>query len=283
MALNDLTINQMVALTAPLVNEAALKKQFLSVPEVAGLHKQVVRAHEAVLKVRPSDAINDPVLRKIGEDQRPLDYTHDRSARALALGLEAAREWALAQDPPDEARAQDCDQAFSALFPDGVGVINTSFLAEAGHAQRNATLLADKALGEPVKATLKSILIRKGQTLLDVAEAWIASGKALGQLEAKRAARLAELHVGPAPEQRVVQNARSLWIATVALLTQTLGMAEASDAVKAALAHPFTDAAEKAGRRAAKKASPGDKASSGDEADIGSSKAPAAPVQDAPA
>ena len=82
---------------------------------------------------------------------------------------------------------------------------------------------------------------------------WIEQGSQLDVLETKKAARIAVLENAPPTPVRVVQQARSTWIGIATLLVQVLSVSKAPAAAKAAIAHPLTDAASKAGRRASRR------------------------------
>jgi len=251
-AFNDLDTTEMVSLFSPYVNNPEAKKQFLLIKEIAGLHDQVTSAYQAVLAVRPADPTTDAELQRISTEQKPIDYRHDRLARVVALSLECQRERALAQTPPDEARAAACDSAFAAAFPEGTNIINASYRAEAGNTERLQKHL-ESAEGVVTKATLKSIPVQKGETLLDTVTAWIATGAELGALEAAKAARIAQLQSAPTAPTRVVQQARSQWITVASLLVQIAEVSSAAPEVKNAIVHPLIDAASKGGRRASRR------------------------------
>lgn len=255
MAFNDLDNNEMASLFSPIVNDPAVKKQFLSIKEIAGLHEQVDEAYQAILAVQPPDVSTDPLLTQIALSQKPIDYRHDRVARVSALALEMQRERALAEDPPNQERADACDAVFAALFPEGTGIINASYRAESGNTERIAKHLAGDQ-GAATKALLKSIPVDKKETLLDVVGQWIELGAALGKLEVEKAARAAELESEPAPAARVVQQARSQWISLATTLLDILRVSKAPTAVKNAIGHPLSSAATKAGKRAGGKGTP---------------------------
>lgn len=253
MSYKDLDINEMVSLSSPLVNEAAMKKTFLSIPEIAGLHPRVVAAHEAVVSVRRTEEIDDPEVAALSAQQKITDRRHDHLARCSSFLVEARRERALAEEPPDEATAAACGEALAAILPEGTSIIIASYRAEAGNTERLARLLAEPE-GAKMRALLKGIPAKKGETALDVVEQWIQAGTELGQLETKKAARLAALKNQPAPPQRVIQGARSQWIKVVSLVVQAAELSDAPSEVKAAVIHPLTDAAESAGARALRRA-----------------------------
>ena len=249
MAYKDLDMNEMVSLFSPFVNDAAVKKQFLSIPEIAGLYSRVTAAYEAVVSVRPAEDTDDPQLLELIAAQKIADNRHDHLARCVALVLEARQERALAESPPDEATAAACRAAIAAVLPDGTGITNASYLAEAGNTQRLERLLAESD-SAAIKTLLKSIPVKKGETAFDVVTVWIQVGGELGQLEAKKAARLAALEGAPALPQRVIQGARSQWIKVASLVVLTLDISDAPAELRAAVAHPLTSAAERAGLRA---------------------------------
>lgn len=254
MAYKDLDINEMVSLFSPYVNEQATKQKFLSIPELAGLHSKVAAAYEAVVSVRPIEEVNDPALAEISAQQRIMDNRHDRLARCLALALEARRERALAETPPDDATAAGCVDALAVLLPEGTGITNMSYRAEAGNTERLERLLAEPG-SAGTKALLKTIPIKKGETALDTVVLWIQAGAELGKLETKKAARLAALQTQAAPPLRVIQAARSQWIKVAALVVQVADVSDAPAEVKAAVVHPLVTAADRAGQRGARRGS----------------------------
>ena len=253
MAFNDLDTTEMVSLFSPLVNMEEAKAQFLSIREVAGLHHQVVKAYQGVLSVRPGDEDGDPELRIIAEQQKVVDYRHDRLARSVALFLEGQRERALGENPPDQARAAECDAASTTILPDGTGIIIATYRAEAGNTERIERLLGEQE-GKEAVAVLESVPVKKGESALDTVKLWIDAGAELDRLENRKAARLAVLQSAPAPTLRAVQGARSQWITTASLLVQNLAVSEASEELKNAVRHPLLDAAEKASKRGARRA-----------------------------
>jgi len=252
MAFNDLDVAEMVSLFSPIVNSAAVKAQFLSIPEVAGLHKQVGKAYEGVLSVRSPDATGDAELQRIIEKEKVVDYRHDRLTRSVALFLEAQRERALGENPPDEERAAECDAAVTTILPEGTGIIIASYRAEAGNTQRIERQLAEPE-GKDAVTVLKSIPVKKGESVLDTVKLWIEAGAELDKLENRKAARLAALQSAPAPAQRVVQAARSQWITTASLVVQALAVSDAPEELKNAIRHPLVDAAERAGKRSGRR------------------------------
>jgi len=248
MAFNDLDIAEMVSLFSPIVNNAAVKAQFVSIPEVAGLHKQVAKAYEGVLSVRPADSTTDPELQSIIDQEKVVDYRHDRLARSVALFIEAQRERALGENPPNQERGAECDAAFATVLPDGTSIIIASYRAEAGNAQRIERVLGQPE-GKDAVAVLKSIPVKKGESALDTVALWIEAGAELDKLETRKAARLAALELAPAPTQRAIQGARSQWITTASLIVQTLAISDAPEDKKNAVRHPLVDAAGRAGKR----------------------------------
>lgn len=248
MAFKDLDLNEMVSLFSPLVNEKATKAHFLSIPEIAGLHPKVTAAYEAVVSVRRAEDVEDPELSEISALAKVKDNRHDHLARCSSLALEARRERALGEEPPDHETAAACGVALAALLPEGTGITNASYLAEAGNAERIERLLAAPE-SSGTKALLKSIPVKKGETALDTVTLWIQSGAELGKLEAKKAARLAALESQAAPPQRVIQGARGQWIRVASLLVQAGDVSDAPADVKAAVLQPLVRAAERAGQR----------------------------------
>ena len=255
MAFNDLDLNQMVSLFSAYVNDAELKKQFLSIPELAGLFPRVVSAYQGVLSVRPTELVNDPETVALSTTQKGVDNRHDRLGRATLLFLQAQRERALAEDPPNEERASALTATIDTLFPDGGSIFLASYRAESGNTERVERLL-ESPEGAEAKAALKSIPVQKGETALDTVQLWISAGDELGKLENKKTARAAALQSAAPPAQRVVQQARSQWIKVAGLIVANAEVSDAPAATVSAVTHSLLSAAAGAGGRGARKGSP---------------------------
>lgn len=251
MALNHMTLAEMVGVTLPWVTPGKQRSLFLSVPEIAGLMPVVEQAHAGVLGAQPNLAGMSPEVRAILEEEEVVDIRHDCLARGGNWILEGHRQICLGSNPPDAERAALCARVLRKLFPQGLKIVTASFVAESGNTARVAQLLETDA---EIKPLLKSIPVRKGETLLDVVLKWIEEGATLGALEDQRTALAAESAVGApandkAPKAGKTQAARSAWINAVNLVLGALAVSSAPAQAIEALRHRAVEVSEKAYRR----------------------------------
>lgn len=243
--LKHLNLDEMVALLTPWVEDPKQRKLFLSIPEIAALHPRVVEAHHAVLAVQPRSAGTSPELRAILDKRNEVDRLHDRLARAVSYGIGAHREICLAEEPPDAARAAQCDVVQKKLFPNGLSILNASPLAEAGNTSRIAHLLEE----EPEIATFLKGIPAKGKTsLLDVVKRWIRAGRELQALDRARIEIEATATTTP-PTKTTIQAARSQWFKIVSLVLSNLEMSRAPARDIEILRAPVLQASSRAGKR----------------------------------
>lgn len=242
--MKHLTLEEMVALLSPWVSKTKRRETFLSINEIAPLHPAVVEAHAAVLAVRPADTSRTPALRKLDEKAARIDDRHDNLARATNYNLQAERAHCLAAETPDTDRAALCDRILAQLFPDGLAVLNTSYLAESGNTARVAKLLAD----EPEIGTfLKSIPVRGKKNLADTVAEWIGTGRELEVVEHEREEHLSKQAV-PA-SKATIQAARSQWFRVVTLILNNLELSKAAPEAIEAIRGPVLRASDRAGKR----------------------------------
>ena len=242
--LKHLTLEEMVALLLPWVGKTKRRDTFLSIKEIAPLHPLVVEAYEGVLAVRPVDTTRSPALRKLDEKAALIDDRHDNLARAAYHDLLAERAHSLAAEPPDTDRAALSDKALAQLLPDGLAVLNTSYLAESGNTARIAKLLED----EPWMGTfLKSIPVRGKKTLTDTLAEWIAAGRQLEDVEHEREEHLAKQAV-PATKANI-QAARSQWFRVVTTILNNLDLSKAPPEAIESIRGPVLRASDRAAKR----------------------------------
>jgi hypothetical protein len=243
--LKHFNFEEMVAVTAPLVKNTRRRKVFLSIPEIAPLHSKVIKAHQAALAVRPADSTPPPALQALIDKGTEEDKRHDALARAVSSGLQADAAHCVAQEPPDAARALQCQQMETKLFPMGMAIVNVSLLAESGNAARIAQLLKEEpAIGE----FLKTIPVRGGKTLFDMLQGWLASGARLGKIEHDREEILAQLATSPVTKV-TIQEARSQWLRTISLVLTNLDASDAPAEAIESIRGPILRASERAGQR----------------------------------
>jgi hypothetical protein len=242
--LKHLTVAEMAALGLAWVDKGARRDTFLSIPEIAPLHPQVVEAHKAILAVQPAAKTMSPDLRALLQKGEIIDARHDHLVRASGLALELAREICLAADPPDVDRAAVCDRVYDKLLPDGLAVVNTSWLAEAGNAARLEKLLEEET---DIRPFLKTIAVPGKGTLLDVLSRWIAAGQELSKVEHLREEML-QKQAAPA-DKATIQAARSRWIRLVSAILNNLDLSSAKAEAIESIRGPVSRASDRAAKR----------------------------------
>jgi len=152
------------------------------------------------------------LVARLRDELEQLDGTHDRKARAVYFALSA-----LLHGLDDAERVAAFSELRDSLFPDGLTVVNRSYLDEAGEA-----LELEERTTEEMLALMRSLPFGAG-TLADVFGEWIAAGKALGRKVQERARVQASLAVdGSAAVDIDVRAARSLWARTVGTFLRVL-------------------------------------------------------------
>lgn len=265
--LKHLNLDEMVGLTSPWVGDAKQRALFLSIPEIAGLHPQIVELQDQLGDAQPVDPPRSPAMKKLFERATAVDVVHDALVRASSSVIEADRLVALARKPPDVRRAEQAASAAAKLFPSGLAIVNASLVAEAGNAERAAKLLAR----EPeLAAYLAEIPVRDG-TALQLVERWISAGKQLAKLERERAELAAKEAVKPR-DSGALTRLRFEWIRLVSLVLGNLAASRANMEAIAVLQGPVLEASERASKRYAAAAA-GERASIAGEASTSGSTA----------
>jgi hypothetical protein len=243
--LKHLNIYEMVGIVAPWANDVARKGLFLSIPEIAAFHPKVVEIHGDLLSAQPAVAEVSPALQKIIDAGIAADAVHDPLARSVSSGIESDKCQSLAAETPDLARAKQADDVQIKLFPNGMSIINASFLAESGNTARVAKLLVD----EPeVRAFLKSIPVYGKSTLLDTTNRWIAAGARLGELEREREVQEAKELTAPLGKAGM-NGLRARWIRVVSQVLSNLEMSDAAAESIELIRGPVLKASDRAGKR----------------------------------
>lgn len=248
--LKHLNVDEMVGLIRPWVRKTKRRETFLSIPEIAPLHGKVMAAYEAVLAVQPVKSEVPPALKTILEKQAKVDVAHDNLARFITLTLDAHRAYCLAKETPDAERAAQCEAVKDKLFPNGMDIINASYLAEAGNTARVERLMKD----EPeIPAFLKTIPApgddeKKKIMLLDLVNRWIGTGADLEALEHDREEIDAKRVTQPVTAATITA-ARAQWFGIVRAILGNLELSDAPAAAIAVIRGPIERASERAGKR----------------------------------
>ncbi len=253
--LKHMTLAEMTAVSGQMVDKTTRREKFLSIPEVAPLHRLLTDAHNAVLAAQPTDTQPSAAMLAILRQEADVDVRHDRLARASTLSLETEREHCLAASEPDEARAAMCERVSSQIFPDGLACNNVSYAAEAGNTARVAKLLHDQpqigqfldTISVPGKKNGNKNGAGSKKTLLDTIQEWIAVGRDLQNLEAVRE-DLAANEATPA-SPKTIFAARSQWIRIVNAVLNNLDLSTAPADTIEAIRAPIQGASDRAGKR----------------------------------
>ena len=243
--LKHLSIIEMAQLIHPWVSKTKRRAAFLSVREIAGLQPNLVLLHGELVAVRPGGGTPSAELRAVMVESEQVDGIHDALARATHGGLVVERAYALASKPPALDRARQADAALIKLFPDGLAIVNASFLAEAGNTARIAELLEQ----EPdIAAFLATIPVHGFGDLAVVTRRWIATGKKLAKLEEAREDLEADKVVVPLGKE--AQNRlRARWIRLVSQVLSLLELSDADPRLVARLRDPILRASARAAKR----------------------------------
>jgi hypothetical protein len=253
--LKHLNLDEMVGLTSPWVSDAKQRALFLSIPEIAGLHPQLVELQDQLGEAQPVDPPRSPAMKKLLERATAVDFAHDALVRASASAIETDRLEALARKPPDARRAEQAATTSTKLFPSGLSIINASLVAEAGNAERAGKLLAR----EPeLEQYLDEIPVRDG-TVLGLVKRWLSAGKQLAKLERERAELAAKEATKPR-DSGALTRLRFEWIRLVGLVLGNLEASRAKAEAIEVLRGPVLEASERASKRYVAEAAAGEQA-----------------------
>ena len=81
--LEHLNLDEMVGLTSPWVSDAKQRALFLSIPEIAGLHPQLVELQDQLGTAQPVDPPRSPAMKKLLARATTVDFAHDALVRFI--------------------------------------------------------------------------------------------------------------------------------------------------------------------------------------------------------
>lgn len=200
MALNLLTVEEMVYVTQPLVDpENPTRAALLGVPGMAVVMPHIEDAYEGLLVAMDKGRVQS--LAEIDLALEAADTKHDGLARAVYYALETHAHLARAYGEEQTAEALALVQ--NDLFPDQLRVVDLSYRDEAGQARQLA-----RNINANHEQWLAGIPM-PGGSLLDTLQAWLAAGEELGELERQR-------NSVDVPGRRLrVNRARSRWVRAI--------------------------------------------------------------------
>jgi len=214
MSLNALTILEMLGISRSWIDPARYRPVFLTTPLLAPLLPVVEVAHaDLVASGSPAEPPVDVALKEelaaLRAESIETDRAFDRKGGGALMILQGMERCA---ETPEEAAEIAAVRA--RLFPDGASIFKATWLAEAGDTARVERELADKDLS----AWLRGVTLWNKRPLLSIVRAWVASGSALGLLEARKSEAQTRRDNAPAAPsaQRGAADARAAWMQAVA-------------------------------------------------------------------
>lgn len=243
MALRDLTLDEMIGVSGPIVEDAAALVR--AVPEVAALATHVLRAHETALAASKKERAPEDAP-KLSREAARVDFRHDHAVRATFYGLLAAESLELSRGQKNsDERAEHYVALRERLLPDGLAVTQGSHLAQAGGAK--ATL---GALDADTRKSLDGVAIADG-SVGEAVKLWGKHAGELGSIEQRKS-------LAQSADPTGVSAARAQWLTTMSTVLNTLVLADdASEAVRA-LRDPILVAANKSGSATPAESTPSD-------------------------
>jgi hypothetical protein len=236
MALKRLRTEEMVTITSTMVNpEHPDHQAMVAVPALAPLVPEIIGSHHGLYATyfHGPGAVR---LKEIQDMQKALDVDHDDFARGLWAYL-----WAMIYFARTEAERQLFHRLLALLLPDGLAVVKKSYREEAGQVD-----LVQRQLGDEDRATLASLVLPDGRTLLEVVNQWLSLGTQLGALDRERAGDVADGR----PTAADALAARNRWIRTLQAVREVAALVAADDPAITAIMARLDEAERVADRRA---------------------------------
>jgi hypothetical protein len=229
MNLKSLSNASMISLSAYWLGDVAAQRALQSHSLGVAMNQQIALAHDTLAELDARRHSGHTALERKNKDIAELAHTHHRKARALHCYLSG-----LIAGADDPALAAWAETLIELLFPEGLAIINRSYVDAAGWA-----LAIDCQMTPALLARMDAISMG-GHSLAEVYRAWIAAGVALGQRVHERAQLQASLATtGAAGAEISAIQVRSLWIRTVRALLLTMDLMKLSESDRDALLAPL--------------------------------------------
>lgn len=210
MAARNLLSSEMITVSERWVNAKADRSLLGSIPMLAAMLPMIDVAHGALIDAQKAAApeASEKELAELSTRGADTDHLHDRKGRGVWKVLDGLAD--LADSPADAAA---CTALRDRFMPDGLSILQASWAAEAGNAERVESELHDPAFAHELAAVP---LPGKKSTLLDAVKAHVTAGRRLGVIEARRgeleqAAQAAKPADGAVASNPAVK-ARNQWI-----------------------------------------------------------------------
>ncbi|WP_428265260.1 hypothetical protein [Haliangium sp.] len=199
---------------------------------------EVERAHAGLAEQEELRRQLTSELARLTELLGETDEVFDRKARGLHGGLSA-----VAEATNDEGLADTCLRILERLFPEGLGIVNRSYLYEAGEVDA-----LERRLSADLVDAMGTIQIGD-QSAADIYQAWLTAGHALGRQVHERDVLAARIRRdGSAAADMDVRGARLRWINTVKAFLSGIDLAGFTDAERELLLSSLAAAVEQARR-----------------------------------
>lgn len=237
MSYRNLTTNTMVAITGVWVDPSRDRPTIEAYPELGGSLTMVERAHDEVIETQQADGVSREMIDNLTEAIFEVDARHDRKARACYKLVEGLAE--RADDPDEQAYWRAVGEA---LFPDGLSVVNATYLDQAGGVDKVRSRI-DAAMRAKLDATDID-----GESLGETVDDWLEAGAELGELFTRRA-RLEAEDDGARVTAGDVRDARFFWIRAVKNFVGMLEMLDVDQKTRDQLLTPLREAKEAAGKQ----------------------------------
>jgi hypothetical protein len=215
--LSALNARAMLGISEPWVKPGPIRATLEADTLLSALLPSIEKAHHELSTAQRAMGQVEARLQEIITELGELDALHDRLARALFYGLEYAIN---ATDDP--SRAQACERARTQLQPEGLRIVNVSYLETAG----NASMVENRMTPE-IRAILASIHV-DGTTLLDIAERWISTAKHMGKFVKERAILSGETDDSGVSAAKL-RSLRIAWIRAVRALETNIEFSQLDD------------------------------------------------------
>lgn len=218
MSITSLNLNEMGQLSQHWTDPKGARPALERYPLLAAMLPELESARDDLRACQRS--VGSPELakelsaikRRLGDE---LDPTHDALVRGLDCRLDAEVYAAASEEEAEGYRALK-----ARLLSQGVSIIQGSYLAESGHADKLGRDLADDAaFGE----ALAAIPFAGKRTALTVARKLVQVGREIGALEHRKNALQSTIRAASGEAETVgVLEARNAWVRSATMLRNSI-------------------------------------------------------------
>lgn len=211
MAAKNLLSAEMLAVSEQWVAVKGVRALFERQALIAAMLPMIESAHQGILDAQRvgEPGAEEKELAELTVKGAETDLLHDRKGRGV---------WKVLDGLADLADSTEESAAFIALrdrvLPEGLSMLQATWAAESGNAQRVERELEDEAFAKTLAGV--ALPLKKRATLLDAVKVHASAGRRLGVIEARRGAleeqaKAAKASEGAASSSALVK-ARNQWI-----------------------------------------------------------------------